>query len=45
MTLKQAHDIGEPLQNKLERLDRVERAFVHIDYESEHDPKTEHKVN
>lgn len=44
MTLKEAHDIGEPLQQKLERLREVERAFVHIDYEYEHDPKDEHKT-
>ena len=44
MTLKEAHNIGEPLQQKLERLREVERAFVHIDYEFEHDPKDEHKT-
>lgn len=45
MSLKEAHDIGEPLQMKLESIEQVERAFVHIDYESEHDPETEHRVN
>ncbi|KAF9095689.1 hypothetical protein BGX23_000100 [Mortierella sp. AD031] len=30
--LSQAHDLGESLQGALERLDNVERAFVHIDY-------------
>ncbi|XP_013390153.1 metal tolerance protein 9 isoform X2 [Lingula anatina] len=44
MTLKEAHDIGEPLQQKLERLPEVERAFVHLDYEFEHRPSDEHKV-
>lgn len=44
MSLKEAHDIGEALQNKLEQIEKVERAFVHIDYNSEHDPLTEHKV-
>ncbi|CAG2200219.1 unnamed protein product [Mytilus edulis] len=44
MTLKEAHDIGEPLQQKLERLKEVERAFVHLDYEFEHNPLTEHKM-
>ncbi|KAF8949881.1 hypothetical protein BGZ46_004867 [Entomortierella lignicola] len=34
--LSQAHDLGESLQGALERLDHVERAFVHIDYNSEH---------
>ncbi|XP_061196456.1 uncharacterized protein LOC133204733 [Saccostrea echinata] len=43
MTLKEAHDIGEPLQHKLECLPEVERAFVHLDYEFEHRPSDEHK--
>ncbi|CAI7927798.1 unnamed protein product [Closterium sp. NIES-54] len=33
------HDIGESLQNKLERLPEIERAFVHLDYEVEHRPE------
>ena len=45
MSLREAHDIGEPLQRKLESMELVERAFVHIDYESEHAPETEHKVH
>jgi len=44
MTLQEAHDIAEPLQQKIERLPEVERAFVHIDYEYSHHPDTEHKV-
>lgn len=44
MTLQEAHDIGEPLQQKLEKFPNVERAFVHIDYEYEHDPLVEHKM-
>jgi divalent metal cation (Fe/Co/Zn/Cd) transporter len=44
MTVKEAHNIGEPLQQKLENISNVERAFVHLDYEFEHDPNTEHKV-
>lgn len=43
MTLKESHDIGESLQHKIEYLPEVERAFVHLDYESEHDPFSEHK--
>ena len=39
MPLKEAHDIGEALQFKLESLGNVERAFVHIDYESDHKPE------
>lgn len=44
MTLQEAHNIGEPLQQKLERLSEVERAFVHLDYNFDHDPSDEHKV-
>ena len=43
MSLKQSHDIGESLQLKIERLPEVERAFVHLDYETEHSPFSEHK--
>ena len=39
MPLKTSHDIGEALQFKLETLDQVERAFVHIDYETAHRPE------
>ncbi|KAL3851009.1 hypothetical protein ACJIZ3_012891 [Penstemon smallii] len=41
MLLSQAHNIGETLQEKLEQLPEVERAFVHIDFEYTHRP--EHK--
>ena len=34
-----AHDVGEALQNKLERLPEIERAFVHLDYSAEHEPE------
>ncbi len=43
MPLNTAHDIGEELQQKLERLDEVERAFVHLDFETLHSPSIEHK--
>ena len=36
MPLSEAHDIGEALQNKLEKLEEVERAFVHLDFEGFH---------
>ncbi|KAI5007237.1 hypothetical protein ZWY2020_047185 [Hordeum vulgare] len=39
MPLKEAHDIGEALQEKLERLPEIERAFVHLDYEFTHRPE------
>ena len=44
MSLCEAHDIGESLQNKLETYSDVERAFVHIDYDYEHHPSVEHKM-
>lgn len=42
MHLSHAHDIGETLQEKLEKLPEVERAFVHVDFEYTHKP--EHKI-
>ncbi|KAH7352135.1 hypothetical protein KP509_19G031500 [Ceratopteris richardii] len=39
MPLQMAHDIGESLQNKLESLPDIERAFVHLDYEVSHRPE------
>ncbi|KIH50979.1 cation efflux family protein [Ancylostoma duodenale] len=44
MPLKVAHDISETLQINIESLPEVERAFVHVDYEYEHQPEDEHKV-
>ncbi|GAX82368.1 hypothetical protein CEUSTIGMA_g9797.t1 [Chlamydomonas eustigma] len=38
-TFKHVHDISLSLQNKLESLDCVERAFVHADYESRSEPE------
>ena len=42
--LRESHDVGIMLQHKIERLDEVERAFVHIDYTvrdvDDHDPRT-----
>ena len=32
MCVKDAHDISLNLQHKVEELDNVERAFVHVDY-------------
>ncbi|KAG1691295.1 hypothetical protein DVH05_027158 [Phytophthora capsici] len=34
MSVKDAHDIALQLQFKVENLDEVERAFVHVDYQS-----------
>lgn len=39
MPLREAHDIGEALQEKLELLPEIERAFVHLDYEYSHKPE------
>lgn len=39
MPLKEAHSIGDTLQNKIERFPEVERAFVHIDFECDHKPE------
>lgn len=39
MSVQESHDIGEALQEKLESLSDIERAFVHIDYEYTHRPE------
>ncbi|GFZ05798.1 cation efflux family protein [Actinidia rufa] len=44
MLLSQAHNIGETLQEKLEQLPEVERAFVHIDFEFTHRPEHKSRV-
>ena len=44
MALETVHDIGESLQQKLENIPEVERAFVHLDCEYSHNPNSEHKV-
>jgi divalent metal cation (Fe/Co/Zn/Cd) transporter len=38
-TLKSTHDVAEELQIKLESLPNVERAYVHVDYETSHAPE------
>eukprot|EP00158_Paraphelidium_tribonemae_P002500 Partr_v1_DN25419_c0_g1_i2_m53734 putative Metal tolerance protein len=42
-TLRTSHDIGEALQQGIEMFPKVERAFVHCDYEYDHAPLGEHK--
>ncbi|MBA0603300.1 hypothetical protein Gorai_003450 [Gossypium raimondii] len=42
LPLKETHAIGESLQIKIEQLQEVERAFVHLDFECRHKP--EHSV-
>ncbi|KAK9268469.1 hypothetical protein L1049_000220 [Liquidambar formosana] len=44
MFLSQSHNIGETLQEKLERLPEVERAFGNIDFEFSHRPEHKTKV-
>ena len=39
LTLRATHDVAEGLQVKLESLPLVERAYVHIDYETSHKPE------
>ncbi|TAQ85168.1 hypothetical protein B7494_g6509 [Chlorociboria aeruginascens] len=38
-TLRETHDIAEELQFKLESLPDIERAYVHVDYETTHKPE------
>lgn len=42
-TLMETHDIAEELQIKLEQLPDVERAYVHVDYETTHKPEHGYK--
>ncbi|XP_003371980.1 cation efflux family protein [Trichinella spiralis] len=44
LSLKEAHDISESLQRKMENLQYVERAFVHVDYNLDHKPDDEHNI-
>jgi cation diffusion facilitator family transporter len=39
LSLKETHDVAEDLQTKLESLPDVERAYVHVDYETTHSPE------
>ncbi|KAF3770695.1 hypothetical protein M406DRAFT_285436 [Cryphonectria parasitica EP155] len=38
-TLRDTHDVAEDLQFKLESLPDIERAYVHVDYETTHKPE------
>lgn len=38
-SLMATHDVAEELQTKLESLPDVERAYVHVDYETTHKPE------
>jgi divalent metal cation (Fe/Co/Zn/Cd) transporter len=43
MPLREAHDIAEALTLELEAVPQVERAFVHLDFETEHSALDEHR--
>lgn len=38
-TLRETHDVAEDLQIKLESLPDIERAYVHVDFETTHKPE------
>ena len=40
--LWKAHDLSQQLQDKIEVLPNVERAFVHVDHETTHVPVSSH---
>lgn len=42
-SLRATHDVAEELQIKLESLPDVERAYVHVDYETTHKPEHAYK--
>ncbi|KAK3325356.1 hypothetical protein B0H66DRAFT_548097 [Apodospora peruviana] len=42
-SLMETHDVAEALQFKLESLPDVERAYVHVDYETTHKPEHAYK--
>lgn len=42
--LREAHDVAQSLQDKLEGLPDVDRCFIHIDYETDHAPEHRKKV-
>lgn len=42
-SLRDTHDVAEELQMKLESLPDIERAYVHVDYETTHKPEHAYK--
>ncbi|KAL3424740.1 cation efflux family protein [Phlyctema vagabunda] len=42
-TLRFTHDVAEELQMKIESLPDIERAYVHVDYETTHKPEHSYK--
>lgn len=43
MTVRESHDIALALQHQIEAMEDVERAFVHVDWQTRTEP--EHKVD
>jgi len=45
--LRDSHDVGETLEHQIEQYfhTEVERAFVHMDYEWDHSPSSEHRAS
>jgi len=39
MTLRECHDIGESLEISIEQDEKVERCFIHLDWETDHKPE------
>lgn len=39
LSLRETHDVAEELQMKIERLPNVDRAYVHVDFETSHAPE------
>ena len=39
MPLHEAHDIGDSLETRIEKMEEVERAYVHLDWEFTHKPE------
>ena len=44
-SLTDTHDVAEELQSKLKDLLDIERAYVHVDYETTHKPEHAYKKN
>jgi divalent metal cation (Fe/Co/Zn/Cd) transporter len=42
-SLRETHDVAEALQIKLESLPDIERAYVHVDFETTHAPEHSYK--
>mmetsp|Transcript_70652 Transcript_70652/g.197387 ORF Transcript_70652/g.197387 Transcript_70652/m.197387 type:complete len:447 (-) Transcript_70652:468-1808(-) len=45
MTLRECHDIGESLEVSIEQDEQVERCFIHLDWETDHKPEYNRRLN